>query len=171
MEKNLRTKETGFLRWRTGLIHRQTGLIRTQIKTSPLTVYASPSVLIFVCPLVLLICLYLHVFAYLKKDSNTIVMSVNCMFFQDKHSEMGNYPFKHHIKYLEFDRIYISLSWYFVPPQLYFVLQSLSLLCSRCWDRQSRTGQEIAAVILWKPDLKNFTTHTIQDGVKLSGFG
>ena len=45
-------------------------------------------------PLVFLICPFLLLFSCPKRDNSTIMMSIYCIFFQDRHIEIVNYPFK-----------------------------------------------------------------------------
>ena len=44
--------------------------------------------------LVFLICQFLLVFSCPKRDNSTIMISINCLFLQDRHSEIVNYPFQ-----------------------------------------------------------------------------
>ena len=79
--ENIGTKWTGFIRQRTGLIRRRTKPVHL--------------VLIFSLnlPLVFLISPFLHVLSCPKTENNAIMMSINCFFFQDRHSEIMKYTF------------------------------------------------------------------------------
>ena len=103
LKKCLRSKWTGFIRWRTGLIHRRTDLIRRRtglirLRIEPVRRQIKPVHLVLIFslnwPLVFLICQFLLVFSCPKRDNNTIMMSIICLFFQDRHSEIVKYPFK-----------------------------------------------------------------------------
>ena len=45
-------------------------------------------------PVVFLNCPFLLLFSCPKRDNSTTMMYINCLFFQDRHIEIVNYPFK-----------------------------------------------------------------------------
>ena len=112
--KNIRTKWTGFINWPTGLIRWRTGFICQRIKpvrrwSKPVRQRIKPIhlVLIFLLnwPIYFLVCSYLLVFSCPKRNNNIILMSINCLFFQDRHGEIVNYPFNELFKELMGDRV------------------------------------------------------------------
>ena len=97
---HIRIKWNDFIRWGTGFFRQLTGLIRALIK--PVRRRIKPDRrriksihLVLICslnrPLVFLICPFLFVFSFPKRDNRTIMMYINCLFFQDRHSEIVNY--------------------------------------------------------------------------------
>ena len=96
MKKKIRTKWTGFIRWRIGLIRgRRIEPVRRRIKPDCRRIMPVHLVPIFSqkWPLVFLIRPFLIDVPCPKWENNTIMKSQNCLFFQDIQNETVNYPF------------------------------------------------------------------------------
>ena len=95
-EKNIRTKGTDFIRWRIGLIRTRIKPVRRRIKPVRRRIKPVHLVLIFSLNwhLDFLICPFLVEFSCPKRDNNTIMMSINCLFSQDRHRSSFIWPCK-----------------------------------------------------------------------------